>query len=70
MIAAQLANLISDQGYADSLAIQPSIDRTALAGMLLYCGIYDISNLNLSGNFGKFLRTVLWAYGGRKAENW
>jgi len=66
MIAAQLASLISDQGYADSLGIQPSIDRTALAGMLLYCGIYDISNLNLSGSFGQFLRTVLWAYGGRK----
>jgi acetyl esterase len=66
MIAAQLANLISDQGYADSLGIQPSIDRTALSGTLLYCGIYDISNLNLSGSFGQFLRTVLWAYGGRK----
>ena len=66
MIAAQLANLISNKSYADSLAIQPSIDRSSLAGMLLYCGIYDITNLNLSGNFGKFLQTVLWAYGGRK----
>ncbi|MCF1713568.1 alpha/beta hydrolase [Flavihumibacter sp. RY-1] len=66
MIAAQLANLLSDKRYADSLGIQPSIDRSALAGMLLYCGIYDISNLNLSGSFGQFLRTVLWAYGGRK----
>ncbi|ULQ55875.1 alpha/beta hydrolase [Flavihumibacter rivuli] len=66
MIAAQVANLISDSGYADTLGIRPSIDRSLLAGMLLYCGIYDISHLNFSGNFGDFLRTVLWSYGGRK----
>lgn len=32
----------------------------------MYCGIYDVTNLNTNGDFGRFLKTVLWAYFGKK----
>jgi acetyl esterase len=60
-IATQLANIISDPSYARSVGIAPSIERSQLRGIILYCGVYDA----VLGHF--FKRSgVLWAYFGTK----
>jgi acetyl esterase len=66
-IAAQVANLITSPYYARTLHIEPAIAARDLAGTLLFCGAYDITKVRLDGEFGGFLRTVLWAYSGTKA---
>ncbi|MFO1351485.1 MAG: alpha/beta hydrolase [Gammaproteobacteria bacterium] len=65
-IAAQLANAISTPSYAKALGITPAIQRAQLRGMILYCGAYDVTRVNLDGSFGGFLTTVLWSYSGGK----
>lgn len=65
-IASQVATLIGDPSYARRLGITPSIRREQLAGMLLYCGAYDLSGANLDGPYGSFLKTMLWAYSGQR----
>jgi acetyl esterase/lipase len=65
-IAAQVANVISAPAYAQMVGITPAIARGQLAGMILYCGPYGVDGVNFEGAFGGFLRTILWAYFGRK----
>ena len=65
-IAAQLANAISVVSYASRIGVVPSIERSHLRGVVLYCGAYDISQVDLSGAFSGFLRAVLWSYTGTK----
>lgn len=65
-IAAQEANIIAVPSYAKLMGIDPSIPRSKLIGMILYCGPYNAQNLDLNGEFGKFLKTILWAYSGKK----
>ena len=65
-IAAQLAAIISDPRYAASVGISPSIPRTQLRGIALFCGVYDLSAIKLDGQFGGFIRTVSWSYFGSK----
>ncbi|MBX9631358.1 MAG: alpha/beta hydrolase [Burkholderiales bacterium] len=65
-IATQLANTIVSPAYASALGILPSLQRSQLRGMVLFCGAYDTKRINLEGPFGGFLRTVLWAYSGSK----
>lgn len=65
-ISSQLAAAISDPEYARTIGFTPSIGRERLAGIALFCGVYDGENLNQEGPFGGFIRTVLWAYFGRK----
>ncbi len=65
-IAAQTANIISDPAYAEALGIDPSLERPRLAGMLLYCGVFDVGDVDFAGGFSGFLRSVLWAYSGTK----
>lgn len=65
-IAAQLALILSDSSYAAAVGITPTIDRARLAGVVLFCGPYDITLARMDGPFGGFLRTVLWSYSGRR----
>jgi acetyl esterase len=65
-IAAQLANAVSVASYADVVGIRPAIDHPQLVGALLHCGAYDLGLVDLDGDWGWFLRTILWAYAGRK----
>jgi acetyl esterase len=60
-IAAQLANVISAPSYARSIGIAPSIERSQLRGIILYCGVYDATLGHLFKRAG-----VLWAYFGTK----
>jgi acetyl esterase/lipase len=65
-IAAQLALLLRDPTYATRLGMAPGIAGDRLRGVVLFCGPYDAEAVRLDGAFGGFLRTVLWAYSGRR----
>ena len=65
-IAAQMGNITADSSYSKLLGITPSINKKELTGLILYCGPYDIENVDLKSGFGDFLRTVLWSYSGKK----
>lgn len=65
-IAAEVANLVSVPEYAAAIGIEPAIARASLRGVILYCGAYDVSLVNLEGSYGGFLQTVLWSYSGHR----
>lgn len=65
-IIAQVANIINNPKYAQLIHILPTIERSKIKGLVLYCGPYDLENVNLKGSFGGFLKTVLWSYSGKK----
>lgn len=65
-IATQVANTIYNSDYAELTQVSPGIAPEQLKGLLLYCGIYDISNLSNKGAFGYFMQTVTWSYFGKK----
>ncbi|NJN88663.1 MAG: alpha/beta hydrolase [Leptolyngbyaceae cyanobacterium SL_7_1] len=65
-IAAQMAAMVTNPPYAIEVGIQPTLQPNQLKAMLLNCGGYDTSLLNLDGSFGSFLRTVMWSYSGTK----
>ncbi len=60
-IAAQLADIISGPEYARELDIAPSITRSQLRGVILFCGVYGGEQ-----PFGALTRTILWSYFGTK----
>ncbi|MFS4432245.1 alpha/beta hydrolase [Chryseobacterium sp. S90] len=63
-IAAQLANIISEPSYATEMKMFPSITRPQLSGVILFCGAYDLKQVDFEGKYKGFLKTVLWAYTG------
>lgn len=65
-IAAQSANLIYNGKYSELIQIKPAIHPQQLSGLILYCGPYDTSLVDLSGDFSGFLNAILWAYSGKK----
>jgi len=66
-IAAQLANAISVPSYAQTMGITPSIARSQLAGVVLFCGIYDFGRVDHDGSFQNFRNTmILRSYSGTK----
>jgi acetyl esterase/lipase len=65
-IVAQVALTITSPDYARALGVAPTVTPAQLAGLLLYCGPFDLRRLNLDGPFGSFMKTVLWAYTGRR----
>ena len=65
-IVAQVANIISEPSYAELIEIQPSVERSNIKGVILYCGVYMDEGIDLDGEIGKFQNTVLWAYSGKK----
>jgi acetyl esterase/lipase len=66
MVSAQVANIITNRNYAELVNINPGVAPHQLKGLLLYCGIYDVNNLNSEGKFGSFLEMVKWAYFGKE----
>lgn len=65
-IAAQTGAIICNSSYAQLFSISPGIAPSQLSGLLLYCGPYDVENVNLSGSYGWFNKSILWAYLGKK----
>lgn len=65
-IVAQVANIISVPTYAATVGIAAPIERSQLAGTILYCGAYDIALADLGGRYGGLVKTMLWAYTGQR----
>jgi acetyl esterase len=65
-IAAQVATLVGDPSYAALLGIRPGIERDQLKGAILYCGPFDLANVDFDNALDGFARAVLWGYAGTK----
>jgi acetyl esterase/lipase len=66
-LTSQLATMITSPAYADLVGIAPAITPEQLAGVILNCGVYDVSEIpNAPGLGGWGFRTALWAYLGTK----
>jgi acetyl esterase/lipase len=65
-IAAQVANIITNPGYAKAVGIMPSIAPGQLAGALMYCGPFDVGVTHYTGPLGWIGTTAVWAYSGTR----
>lgn len=63
-IASQLAAGLTGKDYAELLGLKPAMAPASLRGTALFCGAFDLTAIDLSGPFGSFLRSVLFAYFG------
>jgi acetyl esterase len=61
-MAAQLAAIISAPAYAKSVGVSPSVNRSQIRGVILYCGLYDFESMQIAGG----IRSSLWSYIGHK----
>jgi acetyl esterase len=66
-IAAQFAAIVSSPSYAKSVGIIPSVDRSELRGVMLYCGFYDAEFKKKAKPWlWSNVKTMLWSYLGTK----
>ncbi len=66
-IAAQTAAMISNPAYASQIGITPGLAADRLAGALLFCGVFDVSQMGRGGGvLGWFVNSAAWAYGGKR----
>ncbi|MEP6482709.1 MAG: alpha/beta hydrolase, partial [Rhodoglobus sp.] len=64
---AQLATLVTSPAYASTVGIVPTLTSEQLRGVILNCGIYDVSGIpDAPGLGGWGFRVSLWAYLGTK----
>lgn len=61
-IAAQLAAGLTGKDYAELLGLKPAMEPASLRGAALFSGVFDPTALDLTGPFGSFVRSVLFAY--------
>ena len=65
-LSAQLAALITNPAFADTIGIPPSIAPSRLRGVALCCGIFDLSTLSDDSQFRSLFKAVGWAYSGTR----
>ena len=67
-MAAQLGALVTTPGYSGLVGIAPTIASEQLRGLVLACGPYDLALAHDAGSAAghRFIRTVLWAYSGKR----
>lgn len=66
-IAAQTAAIIVDSDHGERLGVITQIRPESVAGLLLYCGVYDVSGMGEGGGIlGWFVKTATWAYTGER----
>ncbi len=66
-LASQLATLSTNPRYADLVGIAPALKADQIAGVLLNCGVYDLSAMaELQGLSAWGFKVALWAYTGEK----
>jgi acetyl esterase/lipase len=63
-ITSQLAAAATDPALARSMGLTAAVPLGTLRGVVLFCGIYDMSTVGGSGFPG--MRTYLWAYTGTR----
>ncbi len=63
----QLATMITNPAYAEKVGIEPSLKPEQVRGVMLNCGIYDVSGIpDAPGLGGWGFRIALWSYLGTK----
>jgi acetyl esterase/lipase len=68
-IAAQTAAMLTNPEYARVLGITPGTSADQIAGALLYCGVFDVTQMGTAGGIlGWFVKSTTWAYSGKR--NW
>ncbi|GHD78498.1 acetyl esterase/lipase [Salinibacterium amurskyense] len=66
-LSAQLATVVTNPAYAATVGITPALSTDQLKGVILNCGIYDVSGIpNAPGLGGWGFRVALWGYIGVK----
>ena len=66
-IAAQTAAVIANPRYARVTGIEASLSDRQIAGVLLFCGVYDITKMGEGGGLiGWFVKSTTWAYSGER----
>ncbi|PGU00837.1 acetylesterase [Bacillus cereus] len=70
-ISSQFVNIQTSEEYAKLAKIESSVDSSTIKGVLLFCGPYNMPELNKiesTKEIQNFMLTVGWAYLGKK--NW
>ena len=72
-LTSQMAAIITDPAYAKEVGITPSLNRSQVAGTILFCGIYKMEQLvEADPSLPKLLSwgddQVVWAYSGVSAK--
>ncbi len=68
-LASQLTTLITNPDYAHLMGMTPSLQPEQLAGLILNCGVYDMTAMtDIEGLVAWGFQVSLWAYTGTK--NW
>ncbi|GAA1950123.1 alpha/beta hydrolase [Nocardioides panacihumi] len=66
-LTSQLATAVTNRGYAEETGLQPALTPAQLRGVVLNCGIYDVSSVPEAPGLGGWgFRIALWAYLGRR----
>jgi acetyl esterase/lipase len=66
-LTSQLAALTTNPAYASLLGIVPALESDQVAGVILNCGVYDMTAMaQLDGIAAWGFKTALWAYTGTK----
>ena len=70
-LSSQLAAIATNPSYASEMNIQPSLEPSDIAGMVLYCGIYKMETLaehhkDLSKIVSWGNRITIWSYTGTR----
>jgi acetyl esterase len=73
-ISSQIAALTTNPQFAQEMNIAPALAPGQLRGVVLYCGIYDMTAFLAHANFGTGIlgwgtRTVVWAYTGSRGSD-
>ncbi len=65
--AAQTTASIVDPDHGESIGVKNQVEAESIAGLLLYCGVYDISAMGSGGGLlSWFVQTAAWAYTGER----
>ncbi|MEF2979384.1 alpha/beta hydrolase [Subtercola sp. YIM 133946] len=66
-LASQLAVLATNPEYAQRVGVRPALSALQLNGVILNCGIYDVSGIpQAPGIVGWGFRVALWSYLGQR----
>lgn len=65
-ITAQVAALITNPRYAGQLGIAPGIPPSAVRGVELCCGVYNLVDIPEHGPLRRVIKAIGWAYSGTR----
>ncbi len=74
-ITSQIACLMSNPAYAESIGVRPALSVEQIRGLILHCGFYDMRILIDRGRTAPSpllrwgIKTMVWAYTGKRAND-